>query len=109
MDTDGSATEHYCTFATISEKLASDVCELVHSLGGYASVNKRKAGYKKNNQYVKCNDYFELVIEFTKGTDEIFCLSRKKDKYNMNKMLQYYIAVLQLNNHIIPHPQHLYL
>lgn len=96
MDTDGSATEHYCTFATISEKLASDVCELVHSLGGYASVNKRKAGYKKNNQYVKCNDYFELVIEFTKGTDEIFCLSRKKDKYKpKRKKMKRFITDIQ--------------
>ena len=81
MDTDGSATKHYCSFATISKRLAEDVCELVHSLGGYASVNERKAGYRKDGKYVQCNNYFELIIEFQNGANSIFYLPRKAEKY----------------------------
>lgn len=81
MDTDGSASKHYCTYATISEQLADDVCELVHSLGGYASKNNRKAGYKKDDKYKQCNDYFEIIIQFTYGMDSIFSLTRKSEKY----------------------------
>lgn len=82
MDTDGSASNSYCVYATISEMLADDVCELVHSLGGYASKNKRKAGYKKNGEYKRCNDYFEIIIEFDKNFESIFALKRKRDIYN---------------------------
>lgn len=82
MDTDGSANQHYCVYATISEQLANDVIELVHSLGGYCSVHKRHAGYKKDGEYKQCNDYYELIIEFCKGMDSIFTLERKAKKYN---------------------------
>ena len=81
MDTDGSATEHYCSYSTTSEQLAKDVRELVHSLGGYASMAKRKAGYKKGEEYIRCRDYYEIIIEFTSEMDKIFCVSRKKDAY----------------------------
>lgn len=81
MDTDGSASKSYCSYATISKKLAEDVCELVHSLGGYASKNRRKAGYRKNGKYIRCNDCFELIIEFSSEMDEIFALERKKSIY----------------------------
>ena len=81
MDTDGSAKKSYCSYATISEKLADGVVELVHSLGGYASKNIRKAGYKKNGKYIRCNDYFEIIIEFNAETESIFALTRKKEVY----------------------------
>lgn len=81
MDTDGSATKSYCSYATISEKLADDVVELVHSLGGYASKHRRKAGYRKDKEYIRCNDYFELIIEFSAEMDRIFTLSRKAEVY----------------------------
>ena len=96
MDTDGSATEHYCVFATISKQLAHDVCELVHSLGGYASINERKAGYKKNGIYIKCNNYYELIIEFNKNQEKIFCLSRKNNKYKPKReKIKRYIKDIQ--------------
>ena len=81
MDTDGSASDHYCSYATISEKLADDVIELVHSLGGYASKARRKAGYRKNGEYKRCNDYFEIIIEFDSKMESIFALKRKAEKY----------------------------
>ena len=82
MDTDGSAQKGYCVYATISKTLADNVRELVHSLGGYCSINKRKAGYKNGKEYIQCNDYYELIIEFSSEMDSIFFLKRKKDKYN---------------------------
>lgn len=81
MDTDGSGFESYCSYATISAKLAIDVQELVHSLGGYASISKGKAGYRKNNEYIRCNDYYTVLIQFSKGMEPIFYLERKKEKY----------------------------
>lgn len=96
MDTDGSATEHYCVFATISKQLADNVCELVHSLGGYASINERKSGYKKDGKYIKCNNYYELIIEFSQGHEEIFFLDRKNKKYNpRRKQFKRYITDIQ--------------
>lgn len=81
MDTDGSASKSYCSYATISEKLADNVIELVHSLGGYASKSQRKAGYRKNGEYKRCNNYFELIIEFGSDMESIFALRRKKEIY----------------------------
>nr|DAH05515.1 MAG TPA: Terminase [Caudoviricetes sp.] len=96
MDTDGSASKSYCTYATISEQLADDVCELVHSLGGYASKNKRKAGYKKDGKYKQCNDYFEIVIQFTSGMDSIFSLTRKAEKYvPKRKVMKRFISKIE--------------
>lgn len=81
MDTDGNAKENYCSYATISKALADDVQELVHSLGGYASVTKRKSGYKKDGNYIPCNDYYEIIIQFSSKAESIFHLKRKKEKY----------------------------
>lgn len=81
MDTDGFASEGYCCYASISESLAYDVQELVHSLGGYASVNKRESGYRKNGQYIKSVGYFEVIIEFSSQSEKIFHLERKNKKY----------------------------
>lgn len=96
MDTDGSATKSYCSYATISEKLADGVIELVHSLGGYASKNRRKAGYRKNGEYMQCNDYFELIIEFNSKMESIFTLERKKGKYQpKRKTIKRFITDIQ--------------
>lgn len=79
MDTDGSANKKcgYCVYATISEQLADDVVELVHSVGGYAS---------KHNRIAKCNGvgkhpYFEIIIEFDANHEKIFNLQRKNDAF----------------------------
>ena len=97
MDTDGSATESYCSYATISSELADNVVELVHSLGGYASKNKRKAGYiQGNGEYKRCNDYYELIIEFCSDMDSIFALQRKAGKYKpRRKTMKRFITDIQ--------------
>lgn len=96
MDTDGSASKHYCSYATISERLADNIIELVHSLGGYASKNRRKAGYKKNGEYKRCNDYFELIIEFSSNMESIFALKRKSEIYKpKRKTIKRFITDIQ--------------
>ena len=82
MDTDGYASSTGCEYYTISETLADNVKDLVHSLGGYASKSRKKAGYKKDGVYKRCNDCFTVTIQLPKGADEIFALARKKERYN---------------------------
>lgn len=82
MDTDGSASNGYCSYSTISPQLAENVVELVHSLGGYCSKTKRRAGYRKDGEYIPCNDYYELIIEFPRGMDSVFRVKRKGDRYS---------------------------
>ena len=86
MDTDGYASTTGCEYSTISETLADNVIDLVHSLGGYASKNKKRAGYKKNGVYKRCNDCFNIHIQFPAGMEEIFELTRKKEIYKPKRI-----------------------
>lgn len=82
MDTDGSVglKNGDCSYCTISKQLAEDVIELVHSLGGYASLSIRPSGYKdKNGNYIKCSDTYNLYIRLRNNSD-LFALDRKKDR-----------------------------
>lgn len=82
LDTDGYACEGSIEYTTASEQLAEDVRELVHSLGGYCSVVKRKAGYKnKNGEYVECKDSHRMVIQFSSEHPCPMYLPRKADLY----------------------------
>lgn len=88
LDSDGHAQNTYIEYATSSEQLASDVCELVHSLGGYCSINKKtNCGYKKDGVFHKCRDAYRLIIQFCKGCEDPFFLSRKKDVYNPKRTI----------------------
>jgi len=116
MDTDGSAKDNYCSYATISDQLAKDVAELVHSLGGYASITKIKAGYKKDGEYIRCNDYYELIIQFSSKMESIFYLTRKKDIYKPKRMAMKrfiksieYIGDEDCRCIMISDPSHLYI
>ena len=82
MDTDGTTSGYDCSYSTISEQLANDVVELVHSLGGYASKNRHPAGYKKDGEYIRCNDVFDLIIQFDSNFESIFALERHKTLYS---------------------------
>lgn len=80
MDTDGYADERgHCTYATTSYQLARDVQQLVWSLGGKATITPKKAGYKKDGEYIQCNDSYELYIQ-TKDNTQLFRLQRKKNR-----------------------------
>lgn len=117
LDTDGSAREGYVSFATISKQLAKDVAELVHSLGGYASCKKIKAGYKdKNGKYKRCHDAYSLIIQFGSHMDDVFWLGRKKKKYNPKRpILKRFISKVEYIGEenckciLIDDPSHLYI
>lgn len=64
MDTDGTCSkrgQNY-SYSTTSEKLAEQVSSLVASLGGIAQIKRRKAGYRKEGEYVRCRDVFVVHI-----------------------------------------------
>lgn len=64
MDTDGTVNNYgnASTYSTVSPQLATDVKELVNSLGGMAEIKRYKAGYKKDGVYKRCNDVYEVSV-----------------------------------------------
>jgi len=86
LDTDGyvDASGHSIEYSSSSPQLAKDAVELVHSLGGYASIRKKpKTGYKNaDGGFVKCHDAYRVTIQFSKNQPNPFWLSRKRNAYN---------------------------
>lgn len=64
MDSDGTVNEagNFSSYSTTSKKLAYNVCELVHSLGGIAEIKERKSSYKKNGVYIECRNCFIVSV-----------------------------------------------
>ena len=82
MDADGTTDGGNASYCTISEQLANDIIELVHSLGGYASKQVKKSGYKdKNGNYVTCHDSYNVQMEFDSSNSQIFATTKKQSKY----------------------------
>lgn len=117
LDTDGSARKGYVTYSTSSERLSKDVIDLVHSLGGYASCRRVKAGYRlKNGEYKRCNDAFNLIIQFSSKMDDVFWLERKRSVYKpkRDKIKRFissveYIGEEECKCILIDDPSHLYI
>lgn len=82
LDTDGSASDNQIEYCSVSKKLANDVCELVHSLGGYASISSKETSYKKNGNKINCNMAYRVIIQFNSEMESVFGLTRKKNSYN---------------------------
>lgn len=84
MDTDGYVGRTGAEYSTSSEQLASDVCELVHSLGGYCSVTKKtNCGYRNAyGAFVECRDSYRLTIQFNANQPKPFLVKRKAEKFN---------------------------
>ena len=83
MDTDGTVNGAVCVFNTASKVLADDVVDLVHSLGGYASVVESEAHYTTGDgKRIKCRNTFAVTVQFPHNHNPIFALKRKKKKYN---------------------------
>lgn len=81
LDTDGSAENTCIEYTTVSPQLAEDVAELVHSLGGYCSVNKKETHYTKDGERIQCKDCYRLIIQFSSEHENPFYLPRKAAKY----------------------------
>lgn len=116
MDTDGHASRSGCEYATSSLQLAEDVRELVHSLGGYCSVVKRKSGYRKDGEYRQCRDSYNLTIQFAADSEKIFCMDRKNDRYQpKRKEIKRFIKDIQYIGDeecqciYVDDPSHLYI
>lgn len=91
MDTDGYCKKtkkgkfggtEYCT---TSEKLADDVAEIVHSLGGIVRKSSKIGKYKKDDgTVVECKKAYRLNIKLPLNMNP-FRLKRKADLYNSPK------------------------
>lgn len=91
MDTDGHCMKsengefHGTEYCTASEKLADDVAEIVHSLGGIVRKKSRIGKYKKGDgTIVECKKVYRLNIKMPKQFNP-FRLKRKSDLYNTPK------------------------
>jgi len=85
LDTDGCASDFgYIEYLSSSPRLATDVVELVHSLGGYASICKKKnTGYQNaDGEFIKFHDTYRIIIQFSANQPNPFWLSRKRNAYN---------------------------
>lgn len=71
-------------YTTISEQLADDVAEIIHSLGGIARKSKRVGSYKKNGIKHICRISYNLNIKMPSEFNP-FMLKRKADLYNTPK------------------------
>ena len=118
MDTDGTVDKRdgNCSYCTISKQLALDMAELVHSLGGYASISRREKGYKdKNGEYIRCNDAYMLYIRIRDNAD-LFALDRKKQYCKKSRLGEKryiadikYIGEEECQCIYIDDPSHLYI
>jgi len=91
MDTDGHCMKsnngnfvgaEYCS---VSEQLADDVAEIVHSLGGIVRKSSKIGSYKKEDgTKVLCKRAYRLNIKLPEGMNP-FRLKRKSDMYNTPK------------------------
>lgn len=91
MDTDGhcmkSKNDSFIgtEFCTVSEQLADDVAEIVHSLGGIVRKKSKIGSYKKpDGTRVVCKKVYRLNIKFSNDINP-FRLKRKADEYNQPK------------------------
>ena len=91
MDTDGHCLKssngvftgtEYCT---VSEKLADDVAEIVHSLGGIVRKSSKIGSYKKpDGTKIECKRAYKLNIKLPEDMNP-FRLKRKMEAYNPPK------------------------
>lgn len=96
MDTDGFVMKSgYCCYNTKSEKLAKDVCFLVRSLGGLASIHSKEAKYfnEKYNEMRHCGVQYEISFGFFDEKIKVSTLERKQNrvKYLTNSKFHKFI------------------
>lgn len=85
LDTDGTAEAHSVSYSTVSKQLALDVIELVHSLGGYASLSQKQGRYKKDDKYINCRICYRVTIQFSSSMEPLFTVKRKQDGYSFKR------------------------
>lgn len=81
LDTDGCICSSAVEYDTTSLKMAFDVVDLVHSLGGYASIRFSETYYSKNEERISCKDSYRVIIQFNSEHADCFSLERKAERY----------------------------
>ena len=84
LDSDGDIAKngYAISFTSKSKRLAEDVRELVHSLGGYASISEKNSFYKnKNEEIVECGIVHRVTIQFSQEKENPFYTKRKAGRF----------------------------
>lgn len=81
LDSDGYVHGGVPVLTSTSKALIEDAMFIVRSLGYNTKYVLKKAGYKKNGEYKRCLDIYELSIY---AGSEVFNLPRKKNKVKYN-------------------------
>lgn len=120
MDADGCVKKQTgeASFCTVSEKMAKDVVEIVHSLGGNANIHtreKRSHFSEKNGRVINGNyDVHEISISLPESMNP-FYLKRKMDNYKKDYIYGIKIESIELVGEKevqcikIENPEHLYI
>lgn len=78
LDKEGCIETEGIEYTTLSQKLANNVRDLVHSLGGYCSMAIREVGDGVLYEY---NTVFKLTIQFSAKQPSPFGVSEKREAY----------------------------
>lgn len=80
MDSDGTVSKKgQCRYCTASPTLAKDVRQLILSLGGWATITKKRPSYTYNDEKRKGKIAYILYIQFP-NKEDLFRLGRKKER-----------------------------
>ena len=118
LDTDGHVDRTGIDYCTSSRQLAEDVCDLVHSVGGYCSINVHtNCGYRdENGDFVKCRDSYRLCIQFGAEHDTpLFERTKRRAYQPKRKNLKRFITSISYVGEeecqciYIDDPSHLYV
>jgi hypothetical protein len=83
VDTDGSIDGCRIEITTVSKTMASQIREIVLSLGGTASINEKETFYDKDGVRVECKLAYRVNFSFPSNIGFNPCrLNRKLCKYN---------------------------
>ncbi len=118
MDTDGTVTrfregEPQCSFTTTSERLAEDVQFLVRSLGGIATIRKRKSSYRYKGERKAGRPAYVVILHLPAGMNP-FTLPRKAGIVGIMHPVRYVDSIEPAGIKpaqciMVEHPSHLYV
>jgi len=121
VDTDGYVAKNNgaLTITTVSKQMATDIQEIIQSIGGIAKISvKTNCGYKKDNRFIPCQDAYTVSIMYH-TPKKLAKLTRKKDllpgenyqyknrKLRIDKIE--YIGKINSQCIMIDHDDHLYI
>lgn len=86
MDTDGyTDVNGNCEYCSISKQLADDAEFILRSLGYTVTRTIKKAGYRKDGEYIECSECHVLYIR-GKYLQNLFRLNRKRSRCKFKKV-----------------------